>query len=501
LRSFSCFGSLAFFAVQRAQAVQAEYRAAVDQIASINEVANRDDIYALSRDDMTWLKSEFRLLEDRIDEIENLTSLPLGLESIIGRLPWIAPRYEAGMQTLEIGRLLSQSGQTIADVGEDAMSALDDTGVRLDRANDGATWLDIIHEREPELYTALDQIDDAMELRTTIDESYLPERIVNRLNQIDGVMDQFSEQLELADDLPLAYEALGAVEPRRYLVLFQNSAELRPTGGFVGTIAELELHRGQISSYEFHDVYELSRDYQLQSALAVDPPWAIREYVRPDDLQIQDANWWPHFPTSAQLIMEMTEAAGWSSLDGVVAVQPETIQQLITVTGPVVVDVDGEDREITAENLHHEAERQRRIAREGGEAETGHKEVIELISEILVDELSTGDRDSLIESVFLLFESFDRRDMQVFHDADGGQAFLEERNWAGLAEPDPGTPALSIIFANITGLKTSLVMQPDFELQLLDGSTDGAREAILTIGLNHEGAEEGDPFYEGFQRW
>jgi hypothetical protein len=441
------------------------------------------------------------LLEDRIDEIENLASLPLGLESELARLPWIAPRYETGMKTLEIGRLLSQSGQTIADVGEEAITALDGTGVRFDPANDEATWLDVIHQREPELYSALDQIDEAMVLRSSIDESYLPERIVNRLNHVDGVIDQFSEQLELADDLPLAYEALGAEEPKRYLVLFQNPAELRPTGGFVGTIAELELHRGQISSYEFHDVYELSRDYQMQGELAVDPPWAIREYVRPDDLQIQDANWWPHFPTTAKLLMAMTEAAGWSSLDGVVAVQPETIQQLITVTGPIVVDVDGEDREITAENLHDEAERQRRIVREGGEAETGHKEVIELISEILVDELSTGDRDSLIESVFLLFESFDRRDMQVYHDDDGVQVFLEERNWAGLEEPEPAAPTLSAVFANITGLKTSFVMQPDFELQLLESSTDEVQEAILTIGLNHQGAEEGDPFYEGFQRW
>jgi hypothetical protein len=120
---------------------------------------------------------------------------------------------------------------------------------------------------------------------------------------------------------------------------------------------------------------------------------------------------------------------------------------------------------------------------------------------VLIDILSTGDRDSITESVFLLFESFDRRDMHVFHGADDVQAFLEERNWAGVAEPEPATATLSTIFANITGLKTSLVIQPNFELQLLDGSTDGVREAILTIGLNHEGAEEGDPFYEGFQRW
>src|SRR5699024_4654044 len=117
------------------------------------------------------------------------------------------------------------------------------------------------------------------------------------------------------------------------------------------------------------------------------------EYVREDDLQIQDANWWSHFPNSAELLLEMVSAAGWETMDGVVAVQPETIQDLISVSGSISVDVDGEERQITSENLLEESERQRRVQREGGEAETEHKEVIELISEILIDQLAEGDRD------------------------------------------------------------------------------------------------------------
>jgi hypothetical protein len=486
---------------QRAAAIQAEYRAAVEQVQDIQDVANSDDIYALSSGDMTWLNSEFTTLEGRIDEIDRLASLPFGFESTLGSLPWIEPRYTAGMETLEVGRMLAQSGKLVSEIGEEAIAALDDTGVRFDPENDGTTWLDVIQARESDLYDALNQINVAIEIREGIDEEYLPDRVVQRLNQIDEVMDRFDEQLELADDLPLAYAALGADEPVHYLLLFQNPAELRPTGGFVGTIAELELHRGQISFYEFHDVYQLSSDYQNQSEMDIDPPWAIGEYVRSDDLQIQDANWSPDFPTSARLFKEMTEAAGWSEIAGVVAVQPETVQELMTVTGPVEVDVDGDLREITSENLFEESERQRRIAREGGIAETQHKEVIELISEILVDELSTGGRDALIDSTFLLFDQFDQRDMQAYHADPEVQSFLEERNWAGLANPAPELPTLSVIFANITGLKTSLAMQPDMEIQLLESDTEGVVEGILTIGLNHEGAKEADPFYEGFQRW
>jgi hypothetical protein len=486
---------------QRAEQVRVEYQAAIAQVEAINSVANSDDIYALSSEDMSWLKSEFGLLEERIDEIEELTSLPLGLDSLLARLPWIEPRYSAGMETLEVGRLLAQSGRGIADIGEEAIFALDERGVRHDPSNDGPTWLDVVHSREPDLDEALDQIDAAMALRAQIDEEYLPERIVSRLDQMDEVMDRFDEQLELVDQLDLAYVSLGAEEPVRYLLLFQNPAEIRPTGGFIGTIAQLEVHRGQISMYEFHDVYELTQDYRAQTEMSVDPPWAIREYVRPDDLQIQDANWWSDFPTSAALLMEMTAAAGWEVFDGVVAVQPETIQQLMTVTGPITVEVDGEPREVTAENLPIEAERQRRIQREGELAETQHKEVIELISEILIDELADGGRDAMIDSAFLLFDQLDVRDMQVFHEDDDVQAVLEDRNWAGLDDPQQETPTLATTFANITGLKTSLAMQADVELEILGASDDELMEGILTLGINHLGAEAGDPFYEGFQRY
>ena len=492
---------IAMIAVERARAMQEEYRQAIDQVSAIHEVAHRDDIYALSREDMTWLNDEFHRLENRIDEIERLGELPLGLEDPLSGLPWIKPRFQAGMETLELGRLLAQSGQTISKIGEEAIAALDDTGVRHDPENDADTWLDVISASESDLLEALDQIELAMQKRSAIDEAYLPQRIIARLLQIDEVMDQFSEQLELADELPLAYEALGADQPKRYLILLQNPAELRPTGGFVGTIARLELHRGQIRQFEFHDVYALSSEYADQDEHRLRAPWPVREYIRPDHLQFQDANWWADFPESAGVLMDMASAAGWPELDGVVAVQPETIQDLISVTGPIAVEVDGAEREITSDNLHDEAERQRRIRREGGEAEAGHKEVLELISEILVDELSESDRTDVIDAVFLLFERLDRRDMQVYHNDPDVQEFLTARNWAGLIDPEPDIPTISSTFANITGLKTSLAMQPHQDLQFLENDTPGVIEGILTLSLDHVGAEEGDPFYEGFQRW
>ena len=486
---------------QRVRTAESEYQLAVRQIEQIQALASGDELYSMSQEDMAWLESEFEGLQGRIDNIEELSELPFGLEGAVGNAPWLSNRYQAAMDTLEVGRTLAEAGQILANVGEESLAALDDTGIRAESTDGHDTWLDVLQRREPDLNVALAKMDEATEKRASINDDHLPGGVRARLLQIDALMDSFSEQRQLARDLPLAFTALGADDTVRYLALFQNPAEVRPTGGFVGTIAFVEIERGQISSYEFHDVYEISSRYQERVDDGIDPPWALAEFVRPDYVQYQDANWWPHFPTTARNYIDITTVAGWGPIDSVVAVQPDAVSDLITITGPITVDVDGDDRVITPENLQDEAERQRRIERQGVEREAGHKEVVSLIGEVLLNHLSEGDRDDLIDAAFLVFDALDRRDMQAYHVDNAVQAFLEERNWAGQVHPDPGTPTIATAFANVTGLKTSLVMQPGMELELLESGTEGVMEATLTITMDHVGEQEADPFYEGFQRW
>jgi hypothetical protein len=480
----------------RAQEADTEYEEAIEQIDKIQEYLADQELYELTPDDLEWLEDEFVILSERIDRMEDLSSLPLGLGHVA---EFGSARYRSTMQMLDVAKLLADSGQIIANVGNESMTALEHTGIRHDPDSDGETWLEVIQRRDSELEDALAIMHEALEKRTEIDESELPGRVQGNLWKIDDMIDRVEGQLELAEQRPMAYQALGGDETRRYLILFQNPAELRPTGGFVGTIAELEVASGQIQSYEFQDVYDISQAYNA-SDHQVEPPRGIARFVRDDKLQFQDANWWVNFPDSAELLLEMADAAGWDEFDGVAAVQPETIQDMIAITGPITVEVDGEDRDITADNLHEEAERQRRIQREGESSETAHKEVIEIIGEVLIDQLSLGDRDDLIPAVLMLFDRLDQRDMQAFHTDAEVQTFLEKRNWAGLREPEPGTPTLSVALANVTGLKTSLAMQPTLHLEIEEPS-GGLVEAELTLSLEHSGAEGGDPFYEGFQRY
>ena len=62
----------------------------------------------------------------------------------------------------------------------------------------------------------------------------------------------------LAALIPLA-SALGFFGPRTYLVLIQNSSELRPYGGFIGVYGQLVMKYGRLAETSYGDTLALDR--------------------------------------------------------------------------------------------------------------------------------------------------------------------------------------------------------------------------------------------------
>lgn len=119
---------------------------------------------------------------------------------------------------------------------------------------------------------------------------------------------------------------------KTFVVIFQNSDELRPTGGFLGSLAFIKLDNGSITEMKVFDVYQVAGRLTVR----VIPPPGVQEYLSEDKgWQLSDANWSPDFPTTARVITEMLQLSEYSSVDGVIAVNLDTARQLLKVTGNV----------------------------------------------------------------------------------------------------------------------------------------------------------------------
>jgi hypothetical protein len=245
---------------------------------------------------------------------------------------------------------------------------------------------------------------------------------------------------------------------------------------------------------------QVSDEYLAERSEIVPPPVPIATYLWDDGFLPHDTIWWSDFTRTGEDFMRLYAEIDWPEIAGVVAVQPTAVADLLTVTGNVVVDVDGEQREITPENVFLEMERQRAQDRGGADVDVNHKDVIASVGQEIMTRLKTADRQQLRQIANLLQAAADRRDIQGYAVNQDVQAILDERRWSGRITPDPATPTLAVTFSNMVATKSSLTMFPDVTVNV--GPRDGqARIVTLDVTLRHEGTNEADPFYSGFQRW
>ncbi|GAA2529565.1 DUF4012 domain-containing protein [Pilimelia columellifera] len=127
---------------------------------------------------------------------------------------------------------------------------------------------------------------------------------------------------------------LGADGPRVYLLMFQNLAEVRATGGMPGAFAVVRADRGRVRVIDQGSAAGL-RPFP-SPVLALDP---ARRALYSDRLGAfpADVNLTPDFPTAARLFAEMYRRRSGRTVDGVLATDPVALSYLLPALGPVPV--------------------------------------------------------------------------------------------------------------------------------------------------------------------
>ena len=152
--------------------------------------------------------------------------------------------------------------------------------------------------------------------------------VANARTRIDRAVTQVSH----ARNLLALYRAAGGFDGKKtYLILLQNSMELRPTGGFIGSIATVNVEDGISEVPAIQDVYAV--DGQLKGH--VDPPKPIAELLEQEHWYLRDSNWDPDFAVSGEKAAWFYEKETGVTVDGVIAVSTPVLTDLLGALGPV----------------------------------------------------------------------------------------------------------------------------------------------------------------------
>ena len=127
---------------------------------------------------------------------------------------------------------------------------------------------------------------------------------------------------------------LGADGPKSYLLVFQNNAEVRATGGLPGAISVVTADDGRLTMGEQTTAVKLGE--ADEPVLPLTP--AEQEIYGPQlGTYFLDANFTPSFPRAADLMAARWAQRKGQQVDGVLAVDTVAVSYVLGATGPVTV--------------------------------------------------------------------------------------------------------------------------------------------------------------------
>ena len=189
-------------------------------------------------------------------------------------------------------------------------------------------------------------------------------------------------------------DVIGVGSRKKYLVLFQNNMELRPTGGFIGSFALMSFDNGHLYDMPVFDVY--AADGQLKGH--VEPPSPVKEVLGEANWYLRDSNFDPDFPTSARRAEWFIQKEMNETTDGTVGVTMDALQNLLRATGPL--EISDYQETVNADNIFSRAELHAEVNFFPGSQQK--KEYLSAVADALFAKLhatTSGDMFKLLSAV------------------------------------------------------------------------------------------------------
>ncbi|MGB9911473.1 MAG: DUF4012 domain-containing protein [Microgenomates group bacterium] len=216
---------------------------------------------------------------------------------------------------------------------------------------------------------------------------------------------------------------LGEKEKRTYLVLLQNSAELRPTGGFIGSIAFLTFNKGRLIDFEVQDVYWA--DGQLKGH--VEPPEEIKKYLGEANWYLRDVNWDPDFPTVAQKAQWFLDKETGRTVDGVIGINIYFIQDLLKAIGEI--EIPDYEEKINADNFFERAEYYSEVGFFPGS--TQKQDFLGKVARVLFSEIKKAENKKKLEIAYALYRSLEEKNILLYFNNSQEQKEIFNLGWDG----------------------------------------------------------------------
>ncbi len=317
-----------------------------------------------------------------------------------------------------------------------------------DSQNTSTTLTDRLNIISKQLKSALPHYQNALARLEPTEATVLPEQYRDEFKNFKVVFAALVNDLtnlsQLSDQLP---EIFGGQGLRRYLLVFQNEHEIRPTGGFMGSFALLEIKDGKIINIDVppNGSYDLRRD----SDVYLEPPAPLLLISK--RFEFQDSNWYPDFPASAEKILWFYRHSRGITADGVIAINSGVFENLLKIIGPI----QDENRQLTLAHDNALGSLQK-IVEEGPEKKVGRpKQIITDLTPKIIEAALNPKPEQLLPLLSGLENALQEKQIQAYFTDASAQATVKKFGWSGdILTTAPDQDYLFVVNTNIHGEKS-----------------------------------------------
>lgn len=322
---------LTLWLASRAVALKSELETSVGLVVGLRS--------NLEKNDLSSAEATVNDLKTHTTAAREISSDPLWTAA--HALPWLGPNFLAAS---EVATSADDLAHYAADPVVQALRLID---LKAITPINGVVDTAPLQAARPKLASASYAVGQTTDRLNGLNADHLLPQLAVPLAEARDVLESMRDGLDAAADAAnIVPGMLGARESRDYLLMIQNNAEARASGGIPGALAILSLDRGKVTL----GAQSTAGKIGVMSPIVPVDREQQQIYSTRVGKFMQDVNLTPDFPTAAASAKAMWEKKTGQRVDGVISIDPVVLSYILQSTGPVAI-VGPELAEVKAAGL------------------------------------------------------------------------------------------------------------------------------------------------------
>ncbi len=378
-------------------------------------------------------------------------------------------RHQAVVQLADMGSSLADAGTALAELDRTLMGTSEAASV-------GTQLLAALQQVGGGIEPGLTYLTRAASAAGAVDESVLSSDQQRTFRQTRTSIGQAIQGLqELRRLTPILTAILGGAGPRTYLVEQLNPAELRAGGGFIGSLSIVVADHGVFKVIKSGNAYA-DRATKGQPGYVAPPP-QFAKLLGAKSWSLVDSNAFADFRSNAKWAEQFTQKDLQSTPDGVIALDPEAVAGILSVTGPVTVP--GYGITVQAQGFSDQIYQ----LANGSQQVANHKDFLGALAGPLLDRISALPATGWPALLRVLNTAATGRHLQAYFNDPAAEEEMLRVGWGGTVNPGNAKDFFMEVESNLGASKSNHFLTRTYNVTV--SQTPSALHHQVSVTLTH----------------